>query len=65
MMLQPGQFFRNTDTLGCIRRIKEAKASDVDNLHTALLKEKLTKNPRRKLCRFLAKRINELDTDKI
>jgi acyl-CoA reductase-like NAD-dependent aldehyde dehydrogenase len=63
MKLAPGQYFRNTDTGGCLRRIKAATKADVDDLHEALVRESNSKRRRSKLRRALVKRIQELNPE--
>lgn len=58
--LKYGQWFRNTDTLGCIARIKEATTRDIEELQAAWSLERSTKRRRKKLCAFLQKRITQL-----
>lgn len=64
--LSPGQIFRNTNTLGCIQRIrayqgrKPVLSIAVSEIEVALAKEYGAKRPRVKLCQALSNKLMEL-----
>ena len=63
LKLKPGQFWRNTDTGGCLRRIRAATAGDLDDLMIGLAME-ASRRPRKKLIRAMTVRIDQLREEK-
>ena len=57
--LQAGQYFRNTDSQGCVARIKAATASDIDELKAARYREAISPRSRKRLLRALTAKLRE------